>query len=378
MSLQSEKNLSCAACQISLVDRESQRKHNQSDWHVYNLKRRIAELPSLSLEDFENKVKPARLAEASVEASGFSRTCLACAKSYHNPKSWDNHCKTLSHAKKTEESPSKNSSSPTTAELSDKGLDYEGEDEGEDEISGEADAEFDPADCLFCDIQSSDPESNIQHMHKAHGLFIPDQDRLTDIETFLAYLHTIIADFHECLYCGSTKSTTEATRSHMRDRGHCMLNFDSEGELSMFWEQSDEASSTEANKASSIDDNGLHLPSGKTLVHRNGPRQQSQQSTYSKPGSSPTRKAITDGSTSTGTTTDPRTQLQVTTRAHGGTGLIGVSQLQRRALIANEMSTRKLELKAKNKYARNLDRSTNKTAMKHYRAVERKTRETPI
>ncbi|EHK96845.1 putative Zinc finger protein REH1 [Glarea lozoyensis 74030] len=339
MSLQSEKNLSCAACQISLVDRESQRKHNQSDWHVYNLKRRIAELPSLSLEDFENKVKPARLAEASVEASGFSRTCLACAKSYHNPKSWDNHCKTLSHAKKTEESPSKNSSSPTTAELSDKGLDYEGEDEGEDEISGEADAEFDPADCLFCDIQSSDPESNIQHMHKAHGLFIPDQDRLTDIETFLAYLHTIIADFHECLYCGSTKSTTEATRSHMRDRGHCMLNFDSEGELSMFWEQ----------------------------IHRNGPRQQSQQSTYSKPGSSPTRKAITDGSTSTGTTTDPRTQLQVTTRAHGGTGLIGVSQLQRRALIANEMSTRKLELKAKNKYARNLDRSTNKTAMKHYR-----------
>ena len=216
-------------------------------------------------------------------------------------------------------------------------------------------------------------------MHIVHGLFIPNQDRLTDIDTFLAYLHTIITEFKECLYCGSTKSSAEAAKSHMRDRGHCMLNFDTEGELSMFWEkdvdtenvgkcsrQASPASLIDMTKPASTNEDGLLLQSGKTISHRNAPRQQTPRSASPK-SNSPIRKAITDGSISTGTTTDFRTQRQVATRAHGGTGLIGVSQLQRRALIANEMSTKKLEMKARNKYARNLDRSTNKTAMKHYR-----------
>jgi pre-60S factor REI1 len=214
-------------------------------------------------------------------------------------------------------------------------------------------------------------------MQKSHGLFIPDQEHLTDTETFLAYLHTIITKFHECLYCGSTKTSAEAARSHMRDRGHCKLNFDSEGELGMFWEKDVGNSETakipqdglfiDTNKVSSVDDKGLHLLSGKTLVHRNKLRQPNTRSTSPKSESSVPRKEITDGSNSTGTTTDPRTQRQVSTRAHGGTGLIGVSQLQRRALIASEMATKKVELKARNKYERNLERSGNKTSMKHYR-----------
>jgi pre-60S factor REI1 len=248
------------------------------------------------------------------------------------------------------------------------------EDEDEDDTVASTDSEFDPSECLFCDIQSSTPQSNIEHMQKSHGLFIPDQEHLTDTETFLAYLHTIITEFHECLYCGSTKTSAEAARSHMRDRGHCMLNFDSEGELGMFWEKGLGGSETpqeslfmDTNKVSSVDEDGLHLLSGKTLGHRNKSRQPNPRSTSPKSESSVPQKTITDGSTSTGTTADPRTQRQVATRAHGGTGLIGISQLQRRALIANEMATKKVELKARNKYERNLERSGNKTSMKHYR-----------
>jgi pre-60S factor REI1 len=240
------------------------------------------------------------------------------------------------------------------------------------------DTDFDPYECLFCDVHSLDPHSSIEHMHKIHGLFIPEQDRLTDTETFLAYLHTIITDLHECLYCGSTKSTAEAARSHMRDRGHCMLNFDAEGELGMFWEKISGTDETVAgaqsetlfidtNKVTSVDEDGLHLPSGKTLGHRNKSRQQTPRPASPKTESSTPQKAITDGTTSTGTTTDPRTQRQVVTRAHGGTGLIGVSQLQRRALIANEISTRKLELKAKAKYSQKVERSNDKTFIKRYR-----------
>ena len=161
----------------------------------------------------------------------------------------------------------------------------------------------------------------------------------------------------------------------MIDRGHCKLNFDSEGELKMFWERNSDdeevASGSQLAKlslAAAQDDSlnskhSLRLSSGKVLAHRSQPTLWRQRS----PKPNVSRKAISDCSTSTGTTQDPRTGRQVVTRAHGGSGLIGVSQLQRRALMAVEMANKKVETKARNKYMRILDQSTNKTGQKHYK-----------
>ena len=48
----------------SLASAELQRAHYKTDWHRYNLKRKVAELPPVTAEDFTQKVLAQRAADA--------------------------------------------------------------------------------------------------------------------------------------------------------------------------------------------------------------------------------------------------------------------------------------------------------------------------
>ena len=67
-------------------------------------------------------------------------------------------------------------------------------------IEGDID-DWDPKQCLFCSTQSKDIDSNMAHMLKNHGFFVPDVEYLTDIEGLLTYLGAKISLGHICLYC---------------------------------------------------------------------------------------------------------------------------------------------------------------------------------
>lgn len=98
-----------------------------------------------------------------------------------------------------------------------------------------------PHQCLFCqhrfatNIHGS--RDNLEHMSRIHGLFVPNLAMVSDVESFLGYLSTIIREWHECLYCGISKDCTIAIQSHMVDTGHCKLNLEREPELLGFWEE---------------------------------------------------------------------------------------------------------------------------------------------
>lgn len=85
--------------------------------------------------------------------------------------------------------------------------------------------------CLFCNYDSPTLDLNVLHMAKIHGMFIPERPYLADLEGLLNYLYVKIAELHECLYCGKLKSTTAGVQTHMRDKGHCMIAFESEEEM---------------------------------------------------------------------------------------------------------------------------------------------------
>lgn len=89
--------------------------------------------------------------------------------------------------------------------------------------------------------------NSIEHMFTAHGLFIPDQAMLSDPASFIGYLATQVRVWHECLYCGTTRTSTLAIQSHMRDSSHCMLNFEREPELLEFWERQANTESSTSN-----------------------------------------------------------------------------------------------------------------------------------
>ena len=85
--------------------------------------------------------------------------------------------------------------------------------------------------CLFCNYNSPSLKLSVMHMSKYHGMFIPEQIYLTDLEGLITWLHDKISEIHECLYCHKLKGSTEGIQTHMRDKGHCMIAFESEKDM---------------------------------------------------------------------------------------------------------------------------------------------------
>lgn len=84
--------------------------------------------------------------------------------------------------------------------------------------------------CLFCNLEASDIDSNVSHMERVHGMFIPEKQYLVNLEGLLASLQERIQEYNECLVCGKVKSNAFAAQTHMRDTGHCKIPYTTEDE----------------------------------------------------------------------------------------------------------------------------------------------------
>lgn len=264
----------------------------KSDWHRYNLKRRVAALPPISSEVFTEKVLQARAAtSAEADRAGFQQTCDVCEKSYFSENSYRNHLGSQKHKAKEmalqrkgpsvqgDDARSVMSSTislgePLPAEKEDLDSDAEGEFsevvEGLKKTDLNADerpspvkrpsAPQPPADtqqttlgslpeassdaastatpmptltlksCLFCNYDSPTVKLNVHHMEKQHGMFIPEKQYLVDEEGLIKSLQERIQELCECLYCGKMKNNAFAVQTHMRDKGHCKIPFTTEDE----------------------------------------------------------------------------------------------------------------------------------------------------
>lgn len=127
-------------------------------------------------------------------------------------------------------------------------------------------------DCLFCTRhQSGSVEENLEHMRQQHGLYVPDRDCVTDLPGLLQYLADKVAVGY-CLYCADGRlpfAGLEAVRKHMLDKGHVKIRYDEEGssELADFynWDHLFE-------DADSDQDAALITPDGTELLTVGGSR----------------------------------------------------------------------------------------------------------
>ena len=271
----------------------------QSDWHRYNLKRRVASLPPLSSEIFTAKVIANKQSAAATAAkASFEKACPVCQKNYFSENAYNNHLNSQKHKSNVfkarragstagDDGASVMSSAFSLGEpLDSKSLDGEAEEEFSQVVDGmkkaalddntneplsrrptrphhsgaenrpehplsrtetsstsveESDAasttssakpKMDPLlNCLFCNYLSPTFALNINHMGRHHGMFIPEQTFLDDPEGLIKYLYAKISDDHQCLYCHKIVHTAEGIQTHMRDRGHCMIAFETDDEL---------------------------------------------------------------------------------------------------------------------------------------------------
>ncbi|WPH02655.1 cytoplasmic 60s subunit biogenesis factor rei1 like protein [Acrodontium crateriforme] len=279
----------CNTCQVAFRSSDLQRTHMQSDWHRYNLKRRVASLPPLTSEVFAEKVLANKAnAAATAARASFVKRCDACDKTYYSEGAYVNHVGSQKHkliaarfnARAGHDTESMADSTfslgdpmetaSTTASTM-TARDPEAEEEFDEVVesikktkiggssdpvpdrptvptpgkavqaNGQAEEEETDEDeeyehkadikqCLFCNYVSPTKELNINHMSKQHGFFIPERDYLVDLDGLVTYLHETISVLHQCLYCHKQVHTTAGVQTHMRDRGHCMIAYSTEDE----------------------------------------------------------------------------------------------------------------------------------------------------
>ncbi|KAK0709467.1 C2H2 type zinc-finger-domain-containing protein [Lasiosphaeria miniovina] len=97
----------CNTCLVAFRNNDLQKGHMRSDWHRYNLKRRVASLPPITSETFTDKVLQARAAStAQADKAGFEKGCDICQKSYFTENAYRNHLGSAKHKAKVAAAPS--------------------------------------------------------------------------------------------------------------------------------------------------------------------------------------------------------------------------------------------------------------------------------
>ncbi|CAK1599722.1 unnamed protein product [Parnassius mnemosyne] len=252
----------CITCQVLFKTAELQREHYKLDWHRYNLKRKVASIPPVTLEEFEQRAKEHReSAEAIKDESAY---CKCCSKLFNTKNAYSNHLNSKKHKqaedkcigsdKKEDHSNHSDTDSFVKIDnvenqntlqsgpekfvvLNPDGLDDEDietdseieeldSDEWDECRIKDSDSLIKPRDCLFCTHHSKNMVKNLKHMSEAHSFFIPDVEYCVNVKGLLLYLGEKISQGYMCLWCneaGRTFYSMEAARAHMIDKGHCKM-----------------------------------------------------------------------------------------------------------------------------------------------------------
>ena len=278
----------CITCRVVFHEPEVQRAHYKTDWHRYNLKRKVAELPTVTAEEFREKV----LAQQSLAAEPDNKTtkvCLVCKKQFTTENSYSCHVRSKRHLEKaaSDKAAVQAPVQPSPEEQTLPKPSPADEPEAETPIVVEEEWEPEPLEineCLFCSKKSEDMESSLTHMSKAHGFFIPDLDYIADVRGLISYLCEKVGAGCTCLYCnerGRAFHSVEAVQKHMVSKSHCKIFFEDEAafEYAEFYDYSSsypeghdgpecQTLALAENSPHVNDDLELVLPSGVAVGHR--------------------------------------------------------------------------------------------------------------
>lgn len=115
---------------------DQQRDHYKSEWHRYNLKRKLADLPPLPQEKFLEKVQQNTTVEVVQEKNLY---CRPCRKAFSNEKSFTDHLVSKRHFESVEKNGGKDDTQDYLEQLEKEGrsgkkekVDFSNDDDFED------------------------------------------------------------------------------------------------------------------------------------------------------------------------------------------------------------------------------------------------------
>ncbi|NWX27643.1 ZN622 protein, partial [Notiomystis cincta] len=86
----------CITCRVAFKDGDVQRAHYKTDWHRYNLKRKVADMPPVTAENFQERVLAQR-AVAEEQNKVTATYCTVCSKRFSTFNAYENHLKSKKH-----------------------------------------------------------------------------------------------------------------------------------------------------------------------------------------------------------------------------------------------------------------------------------------
>ena len=95
-------SFTCITCHVLFEDADFQREHYKTDWHRYNLKRKIVELQPVTEEQFQEKVAFQTQKKDEKVSGGKTTFCNVCNKKFSSEKAFHNHVKSRKHIKEQE------------------------------------------------------------------------------------------------------------------------------------------------------------------------------------------------------------------------------------------------------------------------------------
>ncbi|KAG7965824.1 hypothetical protein I3843_08G020000 [Carya illinoinensis] len=278
--------LTCNGCNKEFADDAEQKLHYKSEWHRYNLKRKVAGVPGVTEALFLGRQVALAQERGQSNETPMLYSCGLCGKGYRSSKAHAQHLKSRSHIMRVSEGTSPEEEKPIIKPLPRRVVskppkqvdDEESEDEWEEvdpeeDLVGEATKsltelnvhehatyvdmdddkdgsdeyeELDPSSCFMCDLEHDTIENCMVHMHKQHGFFIPDIEYLKDPKGLLTYLGLKVKRDFMCLYCNERChpfNSLEAVRKHMVAKSHCRVHYgdgdeEEEAELEEFYDYS--------------------------------------------------------------------------------------------------------------------------------------------
>ncbi|XP_010265409.1 PREDICTED: cytoplasmic 60S subunit biogenesis factor REI1 homolog 1 [Nelumbo nucifera] len=300
--------LTCNACNKEFGDDLQQKLHYKSEWHRYNLKRKVAGVPGVTEALFLARQSALAEEQNKLNETPMLYSCGLCGKAYRSSKAHAQHLKSRTHIMRASQTtdghqivgdtiirplPNRVTNKSPQEEVNNEESGDEWEEVGsDDDLVGEAtaslthlnveeppsdddmdeDEEFEPSCCFICDMKHGTIESCMVHMHKQHGFFIPDIEYLKDPKGLLTYLGLKVKRDFQCLYCNDgchPFNSLEAVRKHMVAKSHCKVRYgdgddDEEAELEEFYDYSSSYVDTNGKQLVAVDEmsNTVELGSG--------------------------------------------------------------------------------------------------------------------
>jgi len=252
--------LTCIGCWMIFDNQSDQVAHYKTDFHRFNLKRKMVNLPAVTEQQFNEKVQAIKQADDDSNKKS-TPSCSVCHKKFSSEGAYNTHINSKKHKDAVRDSSSSSSppqddttnsnplppSSDTTntsiISSDDKGkekvvIEDIKEDESsttsrknltmeeiiDEKIKNATTLELD--DCLFCCKKQPDFDTNLVHMQKEHGFFLPDREYLKDPQGLITYLGEKIAIGNVCIWCNERSpyfSSMSAVQNHMNALAHCKL-----------------------------------------------------------------------------------------------------------------------------------------------------------